>query len=258
MNYELPKPVLVVVDKLKEHGYSTYIYGECVRLLIQGQTPLDYDLTTDADSDRIAAIFDEKQLQGFITLKSHLRGELVAFLNENASLTFDAIAYAPNRELIDPFNGVEALQKGILTLLLGKSVRRVDLETVLMWKNASEALTQHSKLFVDLIPELTMLDSKQLSLTFNSVGNSSPILSLRYALLFDLLGKPDCLSKTPDGEESFHGEHERSRIYAKRIMTRLDCSPDIIAEVEHIIEHCRDIIQNPRRVQKHMLQKGEP
>ena len=110
----LPKQVEEVLDALASHGYSAFIHGECVRVLIKGQTHLDeikafdFDVMTNAEIERIRAIFE-----GYNVVEDNLaKGELIVtilgiavsitsfseltaeLMNEYA-FTFDAIAYSP-------------------------------------------------------------------------------------------------------------------------------------------------------------------
>ena len=56
---DIPKEVLTVADGLEKAGYEAYLVGGCVRDLIIGKTPKDWDLTTNAHPEQIQAIFPE-------------------------------------------------------------------------------------------------------------------------------------------------------------------------------------------------------
>src|SRR6266851_2889872 len=59
LKVNIPKPVLAVVSRLQEQGFQAFLVGGCVRDLLRGEEPKDYDVATDAvpesDSDRKAA-----------------------------------------------------------------------------------------------------------------------------------------------------------------------------------------------------------
>jgi len=311
MNLNLPKQVNEILDRLSEHGYESYIHGECVRVLIKGQTHLDeikafdFDVMTNAEMPRICAIFD-----GYNCMEDNLdKGELIVTIlgvavsitsfaeleselaNEHA-FTFDGIAYSPkaDKAVFDPFNGLDDLNSGRLNFIIGKNrsfnyhdilpalawqssgeftisdtAKRLiknnirdmarpaysaesqdakNLKNVLIERNAGAVLAEYSDVFTAIIPELQMLLRPPYSAkhTFKCVSCSAPILSLRYALLFHELGKPDCYSKTPSGQEFYYGHAERARIYAVRIMTRMGCPPDEIKEVSYIIENYQKVL----------------
>jgi tRNA nucleotidyltransferase (CCA-adding enzyme) len=53
----IPKEVGEVSQKLVEAGYENYLVGGCVRDLILGRTPKDWDITTIATPEQIVALF---------------------------------------------------------------------------------------------------------------------------------------------------------------------------------------------------------
>ncbi|NTW29769.1 MAG: HDIG domain-containing protein [Candidatus Moranbacteria bacterium] len=60
MDYSsIPEPVLSVLDSLREHGREGHIVGGCVRDLILGREPKDWDVTTDAKPEEVLAIFPD-------------------------------------------------------------------------------------------------------------------------------------------------------------------------------------------------------
>ena len=44
----LPKEVETVITTLQGAGYSPYLVGGCVREMLRGKAPSDYDMTSDA------------------------------------------------------------------------------------------------------------------------------------------------------------------------------------------------------------------
>lgn len=59
MQYSVPPEVKVVSDGLRTAGYEAYLVGGCVRDLLLGRTPKDWDLTTNAKPEQIQALFPE-------------------------------------------------------------------------------------------------------------------------------------------------------------------------------------------------------
>ena len=66
MNLSSPKAIEAVriADTLREHGHSAYLVGGCVRDLILGREPADYDVTTSATPDEVMHIFPQTYAVG--------------------------------------------------------------------------------------------------------------------------------------------------------------------------------------------------
>ena len=48
-----------IVQRLRDHGFKAYFVGGCVRDLVMGLDPKDYDITTDATPDQVMALFPD-------------------------------------------------------------------------------------------------------------------------------------------------------------------------------------------------------
>src|SRR3989344_9224978 len=57
MKFLIPKEITEVTEKLAEAGFEGYLVGGCVRDLILGRAPKDWDITTDAQPEEIVKIF---------------------------------------------------------------------------------------------------------------------------------------------------------------------------------------------------------
>lgn len=55
---------LSIVRTLRERGYQAYLVGGCVRDLLLGREPADYDVTTDAVPDEVMRLFPESYAVG--------------------------------------------------------------------------------------------------------------------------------------------------------------------------------------------------
>lgn len=55
----IPTVVMDVAQSLEDAGYQAYLIGGCVRDLLVGKTPKDWDITTDAHPDAIQTLFSE-------------------------------------------------------------------------------------------------------------------------------------------------------------------------------------------------------
>ncbi len=140
---ELPKPVLETIETLKKAGHSAFLVGGCVRDLLRGQTPSDFDVATSAKPEQVKPLFSRVIPTGIDhgTVTVVLRGqhiEVTTFRAEaeyvdgrrpskvlfhddidadlsRRDFTMNAIAYDPfERQLIDPFGGQEDLSNGIV------------------------------------------------------------------------------------------------------------------------------------------------
>jgi len=54
---EIPKEVKIIIKKLQKNNYEAYIVGGCVRDLLQGKEPEDWDVATNAKPAEIQKIF---------------------------------------------------------------------------------------------------------------------------------------------------------------------------------------------------------
>lgn len=136
--FELPEQLIEILGILKEHTYHPYLVGECVREMIQGEKPRDFDIVADIEPERIAAIFEER----YKTVEGKRPGEMILIsgamgisvspfcgLDQNGRLVYgrrelsieddlrlrvysaDAIAYTPEKGIYDPFGGFSCISE---------------------------------------------------------------------------------------------------------------------------------------------------
>src|SRR5262245_66620421 len=55
---------IAIIKRLRDEGYDSYLAGGCVRDMLLGKTPQDYDITTNAKPDDIVNIFSKTVLVG--------------------------------------------------------------------------------------------------------------------------------------------------------------------------------------------------
>jgi poly(A) polymerase len=60
----LQKFAISIISSLRAHGYQAYLCGGCVRDLLLGRQPADYDVTTDARPSEVMRIFPETYAVG--------------------------------------------------------------------------------------------------------------------------------------------------------------------------------------------------
>ncbi len=147
MKLDIPPYASAVVDVLWESGYEAFVVGGCVRDILIGRIPNDWDVTTNARPDEIRRLFSF--LYGFsaiptgishgtVTVLSegkpvevttyrvdgkysdHRRPDSVEFCSElecdlaRRDFTINAMAYSESNGVVDPFGGCDDLEKGII------------------------------------------------------------------------------------------------------------------------------------------------
>lgn len=144
MEINIPSYVELVLDRLEKRGYEAYLVGGSIRDILLGKEPHDYDVTTNALPEQIEEAFnDMKTIDvgkrfGTICVTQHdgeveittfrkegeyidgRRPKWVSFCSEieedlsRRDFTINAIAYSRLKGIVDPFNGIEDLKKGII------------------------------------------------------------------------------------------------------------------------------------------------
>jgi len=59
LKFDIPKEVSLVTRTLNDAGFEAYLVGGCVRDLILGHTPRDWDVATNATPQQIQELFEE-------------------------------------------------------------------------------------------------------------------------------------------------------------------------------------------------------
>ena len=144
MKFELPKNVNYIISRLASCGYRADAVGGCVRDLLLGKSPSDYDLTTDATPEKIKEIFANERTvdtgikHGTVSIilegeqfevttyrvdgeyKDSRHPESVSFTRDirddlsRRDFTVNAIAYSSAFGLTDLFGGREDLENEII------------------------------------------------------------------------------------------------------------------------------------------------
>lgn len=158
MKIHIPPFAAAVIGKLCADGYEAYAVGGCVRDTMLGRAPNDWDVTTSALPETTLSLFscaDEFKAvptgiaHGTVTVISggepvevttfrvdgkysdHRRPDSVGFtgrLEEDLArrdFTINAMAYSPERGLIDPYGGERDLGDRIIRCV-GEPERRLD------------------------------------------------------------------------------------------------------------------------------------
>ena len=142
MKIVLPQDVITIIDRLESCGHEAYAVGGCVRDSILGKEPADWDITTSASPQEVKDLFshtiDTGIAHGTVTIMCGKTGyevttyridgeykdgrhpESVAFTNllsedlKRRDFTINAMAYNDSQGLVDLFDGVGDLKRGLI------------------------------------------------------------------------------------------------------------------------------------------------
>lgn len=153
MKIQLPKDVDYIIKELQKNGYEAYAVGGCVRDVIVGREPEDWDITTSASPLEVKGIFkrtiDTGIIHGTVTVMLDKNGYEVTtyridgeyednrhpkevtytpYLSEDLmrrDFTINAMAYNEDSGLVDIFEGLKDL-KGQRIRCVGSAEMRFD------------------------------------------------------------------------------------------------------------------------------------
>ena len=138
-NITPPKHVLQVLRSLKARGYVAYLVGGCVRDMVLGVHPNDWDICTSTLPEQVLEVFPHARPTGIrhgtvtvninsrhvevTTFRSegdyadhrhpstvHFVGELTTDLSRR-DFTMNAMALSPDGLLLDPYGGLEDIRR---------------------------------------------------------------------------------------------------------------------------------------------------
>lgn len=143
----LPSQVTEALERLEGAGFEAYVVGSCVRELILGRSPQDFDIVTNAEINDIMFAFrdyrisDEGMQRGEILVtivgmviqvspyRREVVGNRVMYAQDletdlaRRGFTMNAMAYSPRTGLIDPYDGRGALTGEIKQIVaIGENV----------------------------------------------------------------------------------------------------------------------------------------
>lgn len=153
MKFHIPQKVNYIIKELNRHGFEAYAVGGCVRDMVLGRTPQDWDITTCATPQEVKKIFrrtvDTGIEHGTVTVlidKEHFEvttyridGEYedsrhpkqVSFTSSlkedlrRRDFTINAMAYNENEGFVDLFGGLEDIRAGLIRCV-GSAEERFD------------------------------------------------------------------------------------------------------------------------------------
>lgn len=142
----IPREIKSILDKLQENGWEAFIVGGCVRDLVMGHSPQDWDITTDARPEEIQKIFPDsfyENVFGTVGIKTDSESpslqvvEITTYRTESTysdqrhpdsikfattleedlkrrDFTINTLAIDKNGEVVDLFGGQADLKKKIV------------------------------------------------------------------------------------------------------------------------------------------------
>ena len=142
MKMILPAKVNFIIDTLQKHGFEGYAVGGCVRDAMLSRVPQDWDITTSAKPEQVKALFKHTidtgiqhgtvtvmlEHEGFEVTTYRIDGEYedarhpkeVQFTSNlledlrRRDFTINAMAYNEKDGLVDAFDGLGDLERGII------------------------------------------------------------------------------------------------------------------------------------------------
>lgn len=149
----IPPPIAAVIEKIEQHGFEAWLVGGCVRDMLRGQAPHDYDIASNAPCEAICAMFERVIMTGIkhgtVTVISdgepvevtryridgdyadHRRPDSVEFTGNfcddlsRRDFTVNSIGFSPTRGIFDPFGGRQDIENGVLRSV-GDAEKRFD------------------------------------------------------------------------------------------------------------------------------------
>lgn len=138
----IPPEIQFIIDTLNKNGFEAYLVGGCVRDMLMGIPPHDYDITTSAPPEAILALFEKTVPTGIkhgtVTVinggiaaevttyradgdyADHRRPQSVTFVKSlkedlaRRDFTVNAIAYNKTKGVKDFFGGIKDINNKIL------------------------------------------------------------------------------------------------------------------------------------------------
>lgn len=150
-NINIPTKVETIIECLELNGYEAYIVGGCVRDSLLGKIPNDWDITTNATPNEIINIFEKTIPTGIkhgtvTVLVDNILFEVTTYridgeysdgrhpdsvkftesINKDLSrrdFTINAMAYNPQKGVVDIFDGCKDLDKKLIRCVGNPSIR---------------------------------------------------------------------------------------------------------------------------------------
>ena len=138
----LPQYILNVIGRIEQAGYEAYCVGGCVRDMLMGRVPHDYDVASNAPCDAVTEMFENTVATGLkhgtvtVIADGHAvevthyridgkysdgrRPDSVTLTDDftldlsRRDFTVNAMGYHPERGIIDKFGGQEDIRRRVI------------------------------------------------------------------------------------------------------------------------------------------------
>lgn len=142
MNITMPEQVIFIIKTIQAAGHDAYAVGGCIRDSLLGRQPSDWDITTSASPEQVKKLFsrtvDTGIQHGTVTVILERKGyevttyridgkyedsrhpkevQFTSSLTEDLKrrdFTINAMAYNEETGLVDIFEGVKDLERGVI------------------------------------------------------------------------------------------------------------------------------------------------
>ena len=151
--FNLPDYLIKIFHRLESKGFKVYLVGGCVRDFLRGKIPMDFDLTSDATPEEIIEIFVDYPVietgirHGTVTIIANSHPiEITTHRTEGSysdsrhpdcvhyskkveddlsrrDFTINALAYHPEKGIIDPYGGRDDLENHIIRSVGNPKIR---------------------------------------------------------------------------------------------------------------------------------------
>ena len=308
---KFPSKVIHILEKLNKNGYQAYVVGGAIRDSLLMRNPKDWDIATNAIPDVVENMFNKTIPTGkqYGTISINLDGDIFEvttyrletdydgrrpnvvefstnFMDDlkRRDFTINAMAMGMDGVLIDPFNGKEHLELGLIECV-GNAHDRIEEDKLRALRAVRFASRYDFTISEDILEEIILVDIKQLSSErirdeFNKIIMSEfPYRWIKFLLEIGLFTKifPNKnratvrmdsnnstwkgLSKINGGLTGrlavFFGDVYYCTDDIATIMKSLKYSNNEIADVVRILDHCNDVLDTHSDFKNFIVNVGE-
>ena len=285
MKLTIPSNAEKILHILEENGYEAYVVGGCVRDSILGRNPNDWDITTSASPQQVKELFqrtvDTGLQHGTVTVLMDKEGyevttyrvdgdyedgrhpKQVMFTSsleedlKRRDFTINAMAYHPERGLVDLFHGMEDMEHKIVRCV-GDPMERFHedalriLRAVRFSAQLGFTIEEKTKAGIQaLAPNLKCVSAERIQTElvkllvsphpdYLRVALVRPDKVLRLTMLLHDIAKPVMRKTDENGRDHFKMHAPEGEKMAKSILRRLKFDNDTISKVSRLIKYHDD------------------
>lgn len=142
--WSFSKASVTVLERLEDSGYKAYLVGGCLRDMMMGRQPHDFDIATSAEPETVMSIFSDFEViptgikHGTVTVmidgepieittfrkdsdySDGRRPDSITFTDKieddlsRRDFTINAMAFGLDREIVDPFGGKSDIKSRVI------------------------------------------------------------------------------------------------------------------------------------------------